>query len=485
MNFKSLLFLGVGTTLTKDFLVKYVNESPSIEKVVTIISDKNQEIIFNRPIDLIELDFLKINKGKYPRDIIEKIPIDQEIFSLLDGKIIDCLKMMDRAEQYIFFDSGNRFELLLNHLEFWYSLLKQKEIDLIISSDMPHETQDYIAYSLGEIFEIKRCFISQSSIHQFYQILKDIDVNDDRLKNYKVLNFPDDRIVNPIIEEYFKSQLDENYIPFYMKENSSAVPHTHRKVTFKIYFNKVLNRINYFFENKLFLVNNMINFLYKRNNYGSVADKKIIKFYNKNTINPDFSKKYIYIPLHFQPERTTCPQGKLFVFQEIMIKMISEAIPDDWVIYVKEHPWQMSRGRRIAFYKNILELKNINFVSRQTKSSSLIINSKAVSVICGTSGWESIFYKKPVLVFGNIFFKYLDGAFEIKTNKELKKALEKIISDKIILDNNNLIQFLNCCDRYFFQGAIDGHYFDNCELDWDTNLNLLCKNINKFISQSD
>ena len=46
MNFKSLLFLGVGTTLTKDFLVKYVNESPSIEKVVTIISDKNQEIIF-------------------------------------------------------------------------------------------------------------------------------------------------------------------------------------------------------------------------------------------------------------------------------------------------------------------------------------------------------------------------------------------------------------------------------------------------------
>ena len=219
--------------------------------------------------------------------------------------------------------------------------------------------------------------------------------------------------------------------------------------------------------------------------YGLICGSGLAIKYNKNTINPDFSKKYIYIPLHFQPERTTCPQGKLFVFQEIMIKMISEAIPDDWVIYVKEHPWQMSRGRRIAFYKNILELKNVNFVSRQIKSSSLIINSKAVSVICGTSGWESIFYKKPVLVFGNIFFKYFDGAFEIKTNKELKKVLEKIISDKIILDNNNVIQFLNCCDRYFFQGAIDEHYFDNCELDWDTNLNLLCKNINTFINQSD
>ena len=82
MKPESLLFLGVGTKLTKDFLIKFVNESVNINKVITIVSDHNQKVIFNRKIELIELDFFKINEGKYPKDLNKKTPLDLKIFRM-------------------------------------------------------------------------------------------------------------------------------------------------------------------------------------------------------------------------------------------------------------------------------------------------------------------------------------------------------------------------------------------------------------------
>ena len=484
MKPQSLLFLGVGTKLTKDFLIKYVNESVNINKVITIVSDQSQKIIFNREIEFIELDFYEINQGNYPKELNEKTPLDLEIFNLMNGKILSSLKMMDRADTYSLFDSESRFELFFTHLEFWYSLIKEKKIDLIISSDMPHETQDYIAYSLCEVLEIKRCFIAQSQIHQFYQILIDIEINDNRLEKYKESDLPNDTVTNPVMAEYFKSQQNENYVPFYMT-GGTAVPVTHRKKTLRNYLNIFFNKIRFFIKNKLYVFENIIGFLYKRSNYGSKADVNIFKYYDQNALIPDYSKKYIYVPLHFQPERTTSPQGGIFVFQMLMIKMISKAIPDDWIIYVKEHPWQMSKGRKITFYKEILELKNIFFVKRDTKSFNLINNAKVVSVISGTSGWESIFYKTPILVFGNIYFKYIDGAFEIKTNKNIKDALELIVSNQVSITDESIIQFLNCCNKYFFQGAFDEHYFPECGLNWKNNIDNLYENINSIIYKHD
>ena len=60
---KSLLFLGVGTNLGKEFLEKFVNNTPTIEKVITILSLNNCE--FNLSIDTQRYFLLNEFKNKY------------------------------------------------------------------------------------------------------------------------------------------------------------------------------------------------------------------------------------------------------------------------------------------------------------------------------------------------------------------------------------------------------------------------------------
>jgi len=96
-------------------------------------------------------------------------------------------------------------------------------------------------------------------------------------------------------------------------------------------------------------------FLFKSRYY--LRDLK--KSYDANNSPPSFSEEYIYFPLHYQPERTTSPEGGHYVDQTIVAKMLSK-IADDQLVYVKEHPSQFDPrlkgqlGRRNWQYDDLL-----------------------------------------------------------------------------------------------------------------------------------
>ena len=141
MKASTFLFLGVGTRLTKEFLVHFVNEHTTIKTVITIVSWNKEKIKFNREIELIELDFLEVNKGNYPNDIVEIYPADENLIKIFNNKMFEIFKIMDRADVYSFYSYESRSRLFLKHIEFWNSLIIGKKIDLVISTDMPHECQ--------------------------------------------------------------------------------------------------------------------------------------------------------------------------------------------------------------------------------------------------------------------------------------------------------------------------------------------------------
>ena len=63
---------------------------------------------------------------------------------------------MDRLDIYKYYKFDERISLVFEHLKFWFNLLLNKHIDLVISTDMPHEAQDYIAYLLADYLKIKK-----------------------------------------------------------------------------------------------------------------------------------------------------------------------------------------------------------------------------------------------------------------------------------------------------------------------------------------
>ncbi len=67
----------------------------------------------------------------------------------------------------------------------------------------------------------------------------------------------------------------------------------------------------------------------------------------------NFNQKYIFFPLHYQPEKNTSPLGGVFENQLLAVKILSEAVPENWIIYVKEHPRQFSYVMRQRHYRDI------------------------------------------------------------------------------------------------------------------------------------
>ncbi len=146
----------------------------------------------------------------------------------------------------------------------------------------------------------------------------------------------------------------------------------------------------------------------------------------------DLDKPYIYYAMHYQPERTTCPEGGYFSNQFLAISVLADALPDNWSIYVKEHPSQfryntfgeMSRWEQ--YYDDIKRLKSVRFVRRDVPSFELIDRSQAIATITGAVGWEALIRSKPVLCFGNPWYGACSGAFLTRGKEDAAEAFAQI-----------------------------------------------------------
>ena len=151
---------------------------------------------------------------------------------------------------------------------------------------------------------------------------------------------------------------------------------------------------------------------------------------NEHTHEPDLTKPYIYVPLHMQPEATTCPMGGVFADQVKMVELLAAYLPPTIRIYIKEHPYQTEVCRSKTFYQQLLDIPSITFVPRNCNTFTLAENALAVASVTGTAGFEGIFKRIPFLMFGHKFFQYAPGVFRIHTKDDCKNAIQTIMEDK-------------------------------------------------------
>jgi len=158
-----------------------------------------------------------------------------------------------------------------------------------------------------------------------------------------------------------------------------------------------------------------------------------IKIYKNNISKPNYEENYVYIAPHFKPERSTVPDAGYFQDLEIMIDLISSNIPHSWKIYYKEHkrnvrkPIEWNNVLRVRFYARLLnKYPNLSFIDLDENPYELIDNAKFVATARGTTGWESITRGKPVVIFGDAWYRYFPGVFYVKSNKHIIDAINKI-----------------------------------------------------------
>jgi len=142
--------------------------------------------------------------------------------------------------------------------------------------------------------------------------------------------------------------------------------------------------------------------------------KKLEKFYNSISVEFDTSKKCVFYALHFEPEASIMVRTRLRN-QLMIIKLLSQSLPEGWVLYVKEHPDQfrlnkpgfwfflitIHKFRTKEFYQEILKFDNVYLLKTSVKSKTLIQHSEAVASINGTIVLEAISFNKPLVLVGH------------------------------------------------------------------------------------
>ena len=151
----------------------------------------------------------------------------------------------------------------------------------------------------------------------------------------------------------------------------------------------------------------------------------------------DFNCKYVYFPLHLQPEMTTSLLGGMFCDQVLAIERLRQMLPDDWKIYVKENPKQSYYMRDELFFKRLSLIPNTFFVSREVNTYDLIKNSQFVATITGTAGWEAISGGKCALVFGLAWYRKLPGVFEYSSGVTVEEIINHKINHQELVDEYN------------------------------------------------
>lgn len=307
-----------------------------------------------------------------------------------------------------YYEYTNIINLLINH---YYYLLQQKKIELILWNDIPHGTFSLIMYFLAQALGIKSIILQSMYGEMEGRIAYSYTIEEMGTK--KELPIFENKIGDMVhsTEGYKKelSYMSAEKIKYEMGRGKNrrlkAIIHPkswweERKKIYAESFKKY-HDFDEFIQKKI---------LQKMNQY--FVKKRFKKNASKNLyINADLNKRFVYFPLHLQPEMTTDVLGGMYADQLLAIEKLRHMLPDDVLIYVKENPKQKEYMREQYFFQRLNTIPGTCLISRDIDTYTLMEHALFVATITGTAGWEAISGGKPVLIFGNVWYQNFPGVF--------------------------------------------------------------------------
>lgn len=350
---------------------------------------------------------------------------------------------------------------------FFEKIFQNSQVDFYYS-EVISTLQCYIAYIVGKKYNVK--YISQmcargslgSLFH--YHIVEEYQYNYLFPDNYKNIVFSSQEI------DYAKNYLEE-----FEKRKDTGLEELNGKSKPKLRLKMIRGVISRLVNS----FNPLCNDKYSYMNFGSYKNRtNELKFYFNYQISKkyykkaDYSKKYVYFPLHYQPEASTCVCAEKYENQLFYIDSWAKSLPADTLLYVKEH-YVLLGNRNLQFYKELKKYPNVVLIDPWESTKKLIENSVAVTTLTGSAGFEAMLLRKPVFLGGNSVYENAPGVIKVKDiyqnylpNIETWKKPTK----------NEIIQYLCACIRSYDKGNVYAQF--KYEL-IDENIELLCRSVYK------
>jgi len=444
----------------------WTSNEPEVKNLIAALKKESHQVIYwvgdkreEKGDDFSEIIFQEHNNAQMglPAEEIDDsdfLPPDKDLIERLYQTESLVLTMMNKRFDWMCVDE--RRHLYYNLLQYWRGVLNKYQPEMLIFSSIPHAPYEYVVYGLAQLLNIKTFMFYDTLVPDrllFYNnFWQGSAVLQEKLKNSNDKNYSLEDLSGDL-RNYYQLQINSEhdstpvYIKAFKKQNTTV-----RRVIIKI---------------KVILISIKNRSIFKRvlAYFLKLFGPNIKKEYLRLQIKPDLNKKFIYVPLNYQPECTTSPQAEIFVDQILMLETLSVSIPKDWIIYAKEHPTQWApRGlnyfssRYQGYYRRIARIKNVALMPTDTDTYELMKKAQATATATGTAGWESVLRLKPAIVFGYPWYRDCPGVFSVKDAASCQKAIKEItggyqVARQQIINYFKSFDEATIRDRYFIAGV--------------------------------
>ncbi len=463
-------FLDVAKMLDEKYGVKPVYWVGDIASAS--VSDKVKEDLNSAFPDILYQEYFDAWRGVFPERVENEYSesyFDIDFLRLFSAQELQAISMMDRVDydrhSFIYMER-ERFYLIL--AKKWLCCLDTFKPDVVIAAVNPHRVFDYVLYILCKYRNIPFITFQYSMVPGRIFPLKYFDDNqvmksllDNSYKANLTKSITKEMIPDDILESFNKMSSDYSTArPAYMA--SHDINDVKNKNMFFL-FRRFMRGHQLFGKRSMFKEGQRLT-IYKNGRYSIEEsrfslwewykkrkktfryNKMLHDYYVSKTTKVDVGKKFIVFFLHYQPEATTSPNGDIFANQYLCIETLLKNTPKDILIYVKEHPNQFmshmqGHTKRIKdFYDDLIKNPRVRLVPFEIDSFTLMTNAIAVSTVTGTVGWEAAVRKKPVIIFGLIWYERLKGVLRVTDDQTARGIYDCIMNYKY--DEQNILAYL-------------------------------------------
>ena len=189
--------------------------------------------------------------------------------------------------------------------------------------------------------------------------------------------------------------------------------------------NELINsNFMYYGRTKFKVIKDALSLEYKKNRNYSFLKKFAIS-------SPSLNISFVYFPLNINEEQSLLHQAPYYTNQIEVIRHIAKSIPINYLLYVKEHVAAGLRGwNDVEYYKQIIDIPNVQFIHPEFDNNILIKNSKLVIAIRGTSTLKAVQFGKPTITFGKQPYQIIPFVFAVNSLDSLPELIKKALECK-------------------------------------------------------
>jgi hypothetical protein len=372
--------------------------------------------------------------------------------SMTKDEYFTFLYMLNRQDSAASLGFMERDRFMKQHLIYWSNLLRKRRIDLVLNSNTPHLPYAYALHLSAKSLGIPTLFLNPTPHEDLYYLENEIGQKQPI------------KIPWPIVEAETAIKMAEKAAfakvdrgegePLYMVLQKQSVRSFRKRITrsllggmllrlFKNYKRLGKPGVTLLSEDKRRTIKGIGPLLHSRDGLLQTPRKDLRQARFRRRVLREFKsqelvctlpkeQKFIFLPLHYQPELTSVPLGGKYADQIYIAELLRDLMPKEWRLLIKEHWSQTSvrmygdQGRYPGYYSELARLPGTDLIDLDVDSGPFIESAQAVATVTGTAGWEALTMGVPCLLFGKAWYRRCPGVQIVEDQAGLETALKTI-----------------------------------------------------------